>query len=115
MQKIQISYRNERGHIKFVDPLAVPEDAPAEIKAAAAAVAGLLMYGPPVPVERPLLVAQSMETPCVGEGQPKRRRGRPAGYKCNEETKDRMRAAKLAMWQQIKATMSEIDPNNWSN
>lgn len=119
MTKLHISYRNARGHMKSADPFNCPEDAPEAVKVAAAAVVAAFTYGPPAPVVLPATEAQAMAVAMVADGcivgqvsgKGQGRRGRPKGFKCSPETKAQMAASKRAMWQEIKATLSEVQPD----
>lgn len=78
MMKIHISYRNAKGQMQSVDPLNMPEnvDVPLEVAVAAQAIVKAMTKG---------------------------RRGRPKGYRCDAETRRRMREGQQARWRRIKA------------
>ena len=107
MTKLHISYRNAKGHMQSADPFNCPEDAPAAVKQAAAAIVAYTVYGPPIPE------GFDMTNPPPVE----RRRGRPAGYVCSFETRAKMaeghrkRQERMA---EIMATVAEIDPDRYA-
>lgn len=93
MTKIFLSYRNAKGQMKSVDPMNVPADAPQDVREAAARVTGeAVADGATVEALR-IDLANANVT--IGQleaqirGEP-RKRGRPAGYKCSEDTVKRM-------------------------
>lgn len=116
MTKLHISYRNAKGHMKSADPFNCPADAPEAVKLAAAALVAAFN---PAPVALPATEAQAMATEAadsciiVGQvsGKGQGRRGRPKGFKCSPETKALMAESKRAMWREVKATLSEVQPD----
>ena len=77
MSQVYLSARDSKGRVRTFNPAELPADAPAHVVAAAQA----------------LLASQ----------QPKRGRGRPAGYKCSADTVARMAASQRARWAAARA------------
>lgn len=122
MTKLHISFRNAKGQMQSVDPSNVPDTAPDAVKAAASAIMGAQMVGASDAALTALaddLSAKLAEAQAANvtlsnanaslqrqvdalmaevgcEPKPKGKRGRPAGYRCSQETIDRMVAGRVA-------------------